>query len=143
MFLLYNDFSAKDDWVFFFGRLVAVNFTVNIVMRYSLIGSFDVVSLSSCKCVARWICVIIDCWGKLFGCFEGNFENTGRMEMFSMPGGIVSMFVWFRYLEWTIYVGKLMWCDLLTLKICQIEGTVFVSVHIFVYKINTYRLKRW
>ena len=20
------------------------------------------------------------------GCFEGNFENTGRMEMFSMPG---------------------------------------------------------
>ena len=24
-------------------------------------------------------CVII-------GCFEGNFENTGRIEMFSMPG---------------------------------------------------------
>ena len=30
--------------------------------------------------------VIIDCWGNFFGCFEGNFENTGRMEMFSMPG---------------------------------------------------------
>ena len=22
----------------------------------------------------------------MFGCFERNFENTGRMEMFSMPG---------------------------------------------------------
>ena len=31
-------------------------------------------------------CVIIGCWEKLFGCFEGNFENTERMEMFSMPG---------------------------------------------------------
>ena len=28
-------------------------------------------------------CVMIGCWGKLFGYFEGNFENTGRMEMFS------------------------------------------------------------
>ena len=28
---------------------------------------------------------MIGCWGKLFGCFEGNFENTRRMEMFSMP----------------------------------------------------------
>ena len=27
-------------------------------------------------------CVITGCWGKLFGCFE----NTGRMETFSMPG---------------------------------------------------------
>ena len=26
---------------------------VNIVMRYSLIGSFDVVSLNSCKCVLQ------------------------------------------------------------------------------------------
>ena len=32
-------------------------------------------------------CVIIGCWGKLFGCFERNFGNTGRMEMFSIPGG--------------------------------------------------------
>ena len=31
-------------------------------------------------------CVIFDRGGKLFGCFEGNFENTGRMEMFSIPG---------------------------------------------------------
>ena len=31
-------------------------------------------------------CVVIGCWGKLFGCFEGNFDNTGRMEMFSLPG---------------------------------------------------------
>ena len=31
-------------------------------------------------------CVIIDCWEKLFSCFEGNYENTGRMEMFPMPG---------------------------------------------------------
>ena len=31
-------------------------------------------------------CVIIGCWEKLFGCFEGNYENTGRMEMFPMPG---------------------------------------------------------
>ena len=31
-------------------------------------------------------CVIIGCWEKLFGCFEGNYENTGRMEIFPMPG---------------------------------------------------------
>ena len=31
-------------------------------------------------------CVIIGCWEKLFGCFESNFENTERMEMFSMLG---------------------------------------------------------
>ena len=31
-------------------------------------------------------CVIIDCWEKLFGCFEGYYENAGRMEMFPMPG---------------------------------------------------------
>ena len=30
--------------------------------------------------------VIIDCWGNFFGCFEGNFENTGWMEIFSLPG---------------------------------------------------------
>ena len=30
-------------------------------------------------------CVVIGCLGKLLGCFWVNFENTGRMEMFSMP----------------------------------------------------------
>ena len=24
---------------------------------------------------------------EIVACFKGNFENTGRMEMFSMPGG--------------------------------------------------------
>ena len=47
------------------------------------------------------------------------------------------------YMEWMIYGGKLIWCDLLTSKIYQVEGTVFVSVLIFVNKTNTYRLKRW
>ena len=56
---------------------------------------------------------------------------------------IVSMFIWFCYLEWMIYGGKLIWCDPLTLKICKVEGTVLVSVRIFVNKIDTYRLKRW
>ena len=37
---------------------------------------------------------------------------------------------------------KLVGCDLLTLKICQVERTVLVSVRILVNKINTYRLKR-
>ena len=68
------------------GGLVAVKFMVNIVVCYSWIGSFDVRSLNSCKCVARWILCHYWLLGKLFGCFEGNFENTGRMEMFSMPG---------------------------------------------------------
>ena len=40
---------------FLFGGLVAVNLGVNIVVRYAWIGSFDVRSLNSCKCVARWI----------------------------------------------------------------------------------------
>ena len=40
-------------------------------------------------------CVIIGCWEKLFGCFEGNFEKTERMEMFSMPreSGLVESFM--------------------------------------------------
>ena len=46
-------------------------------------------------------------------------------------------------MEWMIYGGKLIWCDLLTSKIYQVEGTGFVSVRIFVNKTNTYRLKRW
>ena len=56
---------------------------------------------------------------------------------------IVTMFIWFFYLEWMIYGGKLIWCDLLTSKIYQVKRTVLVSVRIFVNKINTYRLKRW
>ena len=40
-----------------------------------------------------------------------------------------------------IYGGKLKLRDLLTLKIHQVEGTVFISVRIFVNKINLYRLK--
>ena len=35
--------------------MIAVNFMVNIVVCYSRIGSFDVRSLNSCKCVERWI----------------------------------------------------------------------------------------
>ena len=34
-------------------------------------------------------------------------------------------------LEWMIYGGKLIWCDLLTSKIHQVEGTVLVTVPIF------------
>ena len=58
---------------------------------------------------------------------------------------IVCMCIWFCYLEleWMIYGGKLIWCDLPTSKIYRGEGTVLVSVRIFVNKINTYRLKRW
>ena len=79
--------------------------------------------------------------------------------MFSMPGEsdrvessvfgqgrinsdtIVSMLIWFCYMEWMIYGGKLIWCDLLTSQIYQVEGTVLVSVRIFVDKMNTYRLE--
>ena len=49
---------------------------------------------------------------------------------------------WFCYLEWMIHGGKLIWCDLLTLKIYQVEGTILALVRIFVNKINTYRLNR-
>ena len=59
---------------------------VNIVVCYSWIGSFDVRSLNSCKCVARWILCHYWLLREMFGCFERNFENTGRMQMFSMPG---------------------------------------------------------
>ena len=34
-------------------------------------------------------------------------------------------------LEWMIYGGKLIWCDLVTSKIYQVEGTVLVTVPIF------------
>ena len=54
---------------------------------------------------------------------------------------IVSIFIWFCYLEWMINGGNLIWCDLLTSKIYEVEGTLLVSVRIFVHKINTYHLK--
>ena len=56
---------------------------------------------------------------------------------------IVSMIIWVCYLEWMIYGGELIWCDLPTSKICQVEETVLVSVRIFVNKININRCKRW
>ena len=64
-------------------RLVAVNFMVNIVVCYSRIGSFDFRTINSCKCVVRWILCHYWPLRKSFGCFEGNFENSGRMKMFS------------------------------------------------------------
>ena len=136
-----------------FNGLVAVNFMVH----FSWIRSFDVRSLNSCKPIARWI--LCHYW-LLFGCFKGNFENTGQMEMFSMPGesDLVDSFMFgqgriqipslaslFESVIWNdqmIYRGKVIWCDLLKLKIYQVKGTVLVSVHILVNKINTYRLKR-
>ena len=96
----------------------------------------------------------------MFGCFKGNFENTGQMEMFSMPGesDLVDSFMFgqgriqipslaclLESVIWNdqmIYRGKVIRCDLLTLKIYQVKGTVLVSVHILVNKINTYCLKR-
>ena len=47
---------------------------------------------------------------------------------------------WFCYLEWMIHGGKLIWCDLLTLKIYQVEGTGLVSEGIFKYSIVTSHL---
>ena len=41
-----------------------------------------------------------------------------------------------------IYGGEFRCCDLLTLKIYQVEEKVLVSVRIFVNEINTYRLKK-
>ena len=49
---------------------------------------------------------------------------------------IVSMFISLCYLAWMIYGSKFIWCDLLTSKIYQFEGTVLVSLRIFVNKIK-------
>ena len=65
---------------------VAVNFMVNILVCYSWVGSFDVGIWIVASVLQGGFCVIIGCRGKLFGCFNGNLGNTGRMEMFSMPG---------------------------------------------------------
>ena len=130
-----NDFFYERWMSFPPSGLVAVNFIVNIMVCYSWIGSFGVRSLNSYKCVARWILChycpprhthththththSIGYLGKLFGGFEVNFENNGRIEMFSMPGEsdlvescmlgvIVSMFVSSCYLKWIICGGKI------------------------------------
>ena len=43
-------------------------------------------------------CVIIGYRGKLFGCFDVNLGNTGRMELFSMPrqSDLVKSFIFGR-----------------------------------------------
>ena len=61
----------------------------------------------------KWSCGVICVWPKM---------NSDT---------IVSMFIWFCYLEWMIYGGKLLWCDLKMSKIYQVEGTVLVLVCIF------------
>ena len=135
--------------------LQSISWCISLGSGLSMLEVWTVVSL-----LQGGFCVIIGCWGKLFGCFKGNFENTGQMEMFSMPGesDLVDSFMFgqgriqipslaclFESVIWNdqmIYRGKVIWCDLLTLKIYQVKGTVLVSVHILVNKINTYRLKR-
>ena len=135
--------------------LQSISWCISLGSGLSMLEVWTVVSL-----LQGGFCVIIGCWGKLFGCFKGNFENTGKMEMFSMPGesDLVDSFMFgqgqiqipslaclFESVIWNdqmIYRGKVIWCDLLKLKIYQVKGTVLVSVHILVNKINTYRLKR-
>ena len=69
--------------------------------------------------------------------------SRGVVCVWPRTNSIVSIIIWFCYLEWMIYGGELIWCDLLTSKICQVEETVLVSVRIFVNKININRCKRW
>ena len=47
-----------------------------------------------------------------------------------------------RNVGFSVFLTCILPCDLLMLKIYQVEGTILVSVHIFVNEINTNRLKR-
>ena len=92
--------------------------------------------------------VVLTC---IFTALYEKCDTTGQMKDIRLPiVHVLLMVLWsrlclakdeFRYQEWMIYGGKLIWCDLLTSKIYQVEGTVLVSVRIFVYKVNTYRWK--
>ena len=127
-----NDFLQK------MAGLVAVKFMVNIVVWSGLSmlevccnvdfvsllaveGNFLAVSrvllrtLDECKCFdawRKWSCRVVYVWPR------------------TISDTIVSMFIWFCNLEWMIYRDTLIWCDLLKLKIYQVEGTVLVSVRI-------------
>ena len=106
-----------------------------------VIGSFDVRSVLQCG-----FCVIIGCWGKFLAvsrvllrtldeckCFDAWRKWSCRVVYVwprTISDTIVCMFIWFCNLEWMIYRGTLIWCDLLKLKIYQVEGTVLVSVRI-------------
>ena len=61
--------------------LQSISWCISLGSGLSMLEVWTVVSL-----LQGGFCVIIGCWGKLFGCFKGNFENTGQMEIFSMPG---------------------------------------------------------
>ena len=67
-----------------------------------------------------------------YGRFCVCFRCLERVILWGRLCGVVSMFIWFCYLEWMIYGGKLIWCDLLTSKMNQVEGTVFY-IYIFIY----------
>ena len=137
--LFFSDFSTKDGWVF---SLVVwlqsisglTSWRVTLGSGLSMLEVWTVASV-----LQGGFCVIVGCWRKLFDLFD--CLTVSRLRTNSNI--IVSMFIWFCFLEWMIYPGKSIWCDLLTLKIHQVEGTVLVSVRIFLNKIITYRLKRW
>ena len=136
--------------------------SLEVLMKYIKYSDFS--SSLTASCVARfviccvpiiffWISclVLINVWLKLtMDDFEYVFDSWRKWSCGVVcvwprmnSDFIVSTFIWFCYLEWMIYGGKLMWCDLLTSKTYQVERTVLVSVRIFVNKINTYHLKRW
>ena len=117
---------------------------------------FDLSSSLTASCVARfmicWVCRLYfsglvcsvlsldECLIKInYGRFCVCFRCLEKVILWGRlcSDTIVSMFIWFYCLEWMIYGGKLIWCDLLTSKIYQVEGTVLVSVRIFFNKINT------
>ena len=80
VFITYNDFSTKDGWVFSL---------VNIVVCYTWIRSFDVRSLNSCKCVARWIYVIIGCWGKCLAVSSVILRTLDECKCFRCLGKVI------------------------------------------------------
>ena len=93
---------------------------------------YSVLSLDECLIKINYgrFCVCLRClekvilWSRL--CLAKNEFRYHRWHVYLIC-----------YLEWIIYGGKIIWCDLRTSKIYQFEGTVLVPVLIFVHKINT------
>ena len=118
VFLLNNDFSTKDGWLF---SLVVWLRLISCSTSCCVTYDVRIVQLQVCYKVDF---VSIGCRGKLFGCVEGNLENTTNGNVFDAwrkwscgvvyiwprtnSDTIVCMFIWFCYLEWMIYGGRLL-----------------------------------
>ena len=144
----WNPTTGQPGFFFLAGARALCPWDVREKMRALLLGlakSIYYFSELVCSVLSLDGCLIKINYGRFCVCFDAWRKwSPGVICVWprTKSNTIVSMFIWFCYLELMIHGirSKFIWCDLRKSKIYQVEGTVFVPVLICVNKINTYRL---